>query len=147
MFALLSLLTICSCRILTLSIFQVHHTSFLKACKSQKAVKEAFRFSKLIRNPSMSTFNMLLSVCASSQDFDGNSSTSGSRPAVKFRMIEHSHPNVKFRMPDSKTVYIGAFQVMLLIKEAGLKPDCKLYTTLISTCAKSGKVDAMFEVW
>lgn len=36
---------------------------------------------------------------------------------------------------------------MLLVKEAGLKPDCKLYTTLISTCAKSGKVDAMFEVW
>ncbi|XP_038973233.1 pentatricopeptide repeat-containing protein MRL1, chloroplastic isoform X4 [Phoenix dactylifera] len=91
--------------------FQVHHTSFLKACKSQKAVKEAFRFCKLIRNPSMSTFNMLLSVCASSQDFD------------------------------------GAFQVMLLIKDAGLKPDCKLYTTLISTCAKSGKVDAMFEIF
>ncbi|RWW53078.1 hypothetical protein BHE74_00040460, partial [Ensete ventricosum] len=41
---------------------------------------------------------------------------------------------------------LGAFQVMLLIKEAALKPDCKLYTTLISTCAKSGKVDAMFEV-
>ncbi|URE22484.1 PPR repeat [Musa troglodytarum] len=41
----------------------------------------------------------------------------------------------------------GAFQVMLLIKEAALKPDCKLYTTLISTCAKSGKVDAMFEVF
>nr|XP_010920272.1 pentatricopeptide repeat-containing protein MRL1, chloroplastic isoform X2 [Elaeis guineensis] len=94
-----------------LDMDKVHHTSFLKACKGQKALKEAFRFSKLIRNPSMSTFNMLLSVCASSQDFD------------------------------------GAFQVMLLIKEAGLKPDCKLYTTLISTCAKSGKVDAMFEIF
>lgn len=35
---------------------------------------------------------------------------------------------------------------MLLIKDDALKPDCKLYTTLISTCAKSGKVDAMFEV-
>lgn len=40
----------------------------------------------------------------------------------------------------------GALQVMELLKEAGLKPDCKLYTTLISTCAKCGKVDAMFEV-
>jgi pentatricopeptide repeat protein len=40
----------------------------------------------------------------------------------------------------------GALQVMVLLKEAGLKPDCKLYTTLISTCAKCGKVDAMFEV-
>lgn len=41
---------------------------------------------------------------------------------------------------------LGALQVMVLLKEAGLKPDCKLYTTLISTCAKCGKVDAMFEV-
>jgi pentatricopeptide repeat protein len=41
----------------------------------------------------------------------------------------------------------GALQVMVLLKEAGLKPDCKLYTTLISTCAKCGKVDAMFEVF
>ena len=51
--------------------FQVHHMSFLKACKNKKAVKEAFQFCKLIQNPTMSTFNMLLSVCASSQDFEG----------------------------------------------------------------------------
>lgn len=43
-------------------------------------------------------------------------------------------------------VFIGAFQVLHLVREAGLKADCKLYTTLISTCAKCGKVDAMFEV-
>ncbi|GFZ00402.1 pentatricopeptide repeat (PPR) superfamily protein [Actinidia rufa] len=41
----------------------------------------------------------------------------------------------------------GAFEVMRLVQEAGLKADCKLYTTLISTCAKSGKVDAMFKVF
>nr|CAB3494899.1 unnamed protein product [Digitaria exilis] len=43
--------------------------------------------------------------------------------------------------------FFRALQVMELLKEAGLKPDCKLYTTLISTCAKCGKVDAMFEVF
>ena len=43
-------------------------------------------------------------------------------------------------------MYSGAFQVLKLLKEARLEPDCKLYTTLISTCAKSGKVDKMFEV-
>ncbi|KAK1305429.1 Pentatricopeptide repeat-containing protein [Acorus calamus] len=42
---------------------------------------------------------------------------------------------------------LGAQQVLQLVKDAGLKPDCKLYTTLISTCAKSGEVDAMFEVF
>uniref|UniRef100_A0A1D1ZJV0 Pentatricopeptide repeat-containing protein At4g34830, chloroplastic n=1 Tax=Anthurium amnicola TaxID=1678845 RepID=A0A1D1ZJV0_9ARAE len=94
-----------------LDMDKVYHTRFLKTCKSQKAIKEALRFTKLIKEPTLSTFNMLLSVCASSQDSD------------------------------------GAYQVLLLVKEAGLRPDCQLYTTLISTCAKSGKVDAMFEVF
>ncbi|KAL6622953.1 hypothetical protein ACP70R_032832 [Stipagrostis hirtigluma subsp. patula] len=94
-----------------LDIKKIHHASFFSACKKQRAVLEALRFVRLIDNPKMSTFNMLLSVCANAQDFD------------------------------------GALQVMVLLKEAGLKPDCKLYTTLISTCAKCGKVEAMFEVF
>ncbi|KAF8655211.1 hypothetical protein HU200_061214 [Digitaria exilis] len=94
-----------------LDMKEIHHSSFFSMCKKQRAVSEAVRFCRLIDNPRISTFNMLLSVCANSQDFD------------------------------------GALQVMELLKEAGLKPDCKLYTTLISTCAKCGKVDAMFEVF
>ncbi|CAM0150663.1 unnamed protein product [Urochloa decumbens] len=94
-----------------LDMKKIHHASFFSMCKKQRAVLEALRFCRLIDNPKISTFNMLLSVCANSQDFD------------------------------------GALQVMELLKEAGLKPDCKLYTTLISTCAKCGKVDAMFEVF
>ncbi len=47
---------------------------------------------------------------------------------------------------DVSLLHLGAFQVLQLVQDAGLKVDCKLYTTLISTCAKSGKVDAMFEV-
>lgn len=43
-------------------------------------------------------------------------------------------------------VPVGAFDVWLLVQKAGYKADCRLYTTLISTCAKSGKVDIMFEV-
>lgn len=49
-------------------------------------------------------------------------------------------------MHDICVVYSGAFQVMQLLKDAQQDPDCKLYTTLISTCAKTGKVDLMFEV-
>ncbi|XP_062201614.1 pentatricopeptide repeat-containing protein MRL1, chloroplastic-like isoform X2 [Phragmites australis] len=94
-----------------LDMKKIHHASFFSACKKQRAVLEALRFCRLIDSPKMSTFNMLLSVCANSHDFD------------------------------------GALQVMVLLNEAGLKPDCKLYTTLISTCAKCGKVDAMFEVF
>ncbi|KAL3383113.1 hypothetical protein AABB24_002548 [Solanum stoloniferum] len=94
----------------SLNMDKVYHAGFFQVCKSQKAVKEAFRFTKLIRNPTLSTFNMLLSVCASSRDLE------------------------------------RAFQVLQLVRETGLKPDCKLYTTLISTCAKAGKVDTMFEL-
>ncbi|KAL0334654.1 UNVERIFIED_CONTAM: Pentatricopeptide repeat-containing protein MRL1, chloroplastic [Sesamum radiatum] len=90
-----------------LDMDKVYHARFFDVCKSQKAVKEAFRFTKLIPNPTLSTFNMLMSVCASSQDSE------------------------------------GAFQVLQHVQEAGLRADCKLYTTLISTCAKSGKVDTM----
>lgn len=43
-------------------------------------------------------------------------------------------------------VHVGAFEVWHLVQKAGYKADCRLYTTLISTCAKSGKVDTMFEV-
>lgn len=44
------------------------------------------------------------------------------------------------------TMHVGAFDAWNLVQKAGFKADCKLYTTLISTCAKSGKVDTMFEV-
>lgn len=57
---------------LPISSHQIYHASFFKACKKQRAVKEAFRFTKLILNPTLSTFNMLMSVCASSQDIEGD---------------------------------------------------------------------------
>ncbi|KAI5388331.1 hypothetical protein KIW84_074136 [Lathyrus oleraceus] len=94
-----------------LDMTKVYHAKFFNICKKQKAVKEAFDYVRLIPNPMPSTFNMLMSVCASSQDSE------------------------------------GAFQVMQLLKDARLDPDCKLYTNLISTCGKSGKVDLMFEVF
>lgn len=52
-------------------LIQVYHVKFFKLCRSQKAVKEAFRFCKLVQNPTLSTFNMLMSVCATSQNSAG----------------------------------------------------------------------------
>lgn len=45
---------------------------FLSECRSQKAVKEAFRFVNLVPKPTLSTFNTLMSVCSCSEDLDGN---------------------------------------------------------------------------
>ncbi|XP_073278847.1 pentatricopeptide repeat-containing protein MRL1, chloroplastic isoform X1 [Primulina huaijiensis] len=94
-----------------LDMDKVYHVRFFDVCKRKKAVKEAFRFIRLIPNPTLSTFNLLMSVCAGSQDSE------------------------------------GASEVMQHVQEAGLKADCKLYTTLISTYAKCGKVDTMFKVF
>ncbi|CAH9125091.1 unnamed protein product [Cuscuta epithymum] len=100
---------------------KVYHAGFFQACRNEKAVSEAFRFTKLIHNPTLSTFNLLLSVCASCQDLE----------AYLWAVRD----------------FLGAFRVLQLVKEAGLNADCKLYTTLISTCAKIGKINTMFEVF
>ncbi|KAK1325899.1 Pentatricopeptide repeat-containing protein [Acorus calamus] len=107
-----------------LDMDKVYHSRFFKMCQSHKAIKEAFRFFKLIKKPTMKltiTFFALLN-----HDRDANNYL-----AHKLVLFED----------------LGAQQVLQLVKDAGLKPDCKLYTTLISTCAKSGEVDAMFEVF
>jgi len=51
--------------------FQIYHARFYDMCKGRKAVDEAFRFTKLISNPTLSTFNMLMSVCTNSLDSEG----------------------------------------------------------------------------
>lgn len=80
---------------------------------------------------------MLMSVCASSQDSEGTLSLSRYMPVIM-------HCNFQVHSPGCFCV--GAFQILQLVQEAALNADCKLYTTLISTCAKSGKVDTMFKV-
>lgn len=51
--------------------FQIYHARFYDMCKGRMALDEAFRFTKLISNPTLSTFNMLMSVCAISLDLEG----------------------------------------------------------------------------
>lgn len=53
--------------------FQVYHGRFFNMCKTKKAVREAFRFINLIPSPTLSTYNMLMSVCTTSQDAEGSS--------------------------------------------------------------------------
>ncbi|KAG7010874.1 Pentatricopeptide repeat-containing protein MRL1, chloroplastic [Cucurbita argyrosperma subsp. argyrosperma] len=123
-----------------LDMNKIYHGKFFNICKSKKAVQEAFQFTILIPNPTLSTFNMLMSVCASSQDSDSK---------LMYSLISFNY----FCLETISVVHnlcivnLGAFQVMRLVQEAGMRADCKLFTTLISTCGKSGKVDAMFEVF
>ncbi|KAK8944396.1 Pentatricopeptide repeat-containing protein [Platanthera zijinensis] len=126
-----------------LDMDKVHHTRFLNACKSHKAVKEAFRFCKLINKPTLSIFNMLLSVCANSQDFDG---------AFKV-MLLMKEARLK---PDCKlyTTLISAcgkcekvdamFEVFHEMVNSGVEPNANTYGALIDGCARSGQVAKAF---
>ncbi|XP_009589920.1 pentatricopeptide repeat-containing protein MRL1, chloroplastic isoform X1 [Nicotiana tomentosiformis] len=127
----------------SLNMDKVYHAGFFQACKSQKAVKEAFRFTKLIQNPTLSTFNMLLSVCASSRDLEG-----------AFRVLQLvRETGLK---PDCKlyTTLISTcakagkvdtmFEVFHEMVNAGVEPNVNTYGALIDGCAKAGQVAKAF---
>lgn len=40
----------------------------------------------------------------------------------------------------------AACRVLEMVRNAGLQADCIFYTTLISACAKAGRIDLMFKV-
>lgn len=55
-------------------VVQVNPHEFYSACKRRRALKEAFRFSRLVGRKSLRNYNMLLSVCAQAQDASGKNS-------------------------------------------------------------------------
>lgn len=50
---------------------QVNPYEFYSACKKTRALKEAFRFSRLAGRKLLRNYSMLLSVCAQAQDASG----------------------------------------------------------------------------
>ncbi|EYU37881.1 hypothetical protein MIMGU_mgv1a002592mg [Erythranthe guttata] len=122
---------------------KVYHARFFDVCKSQKAVKEASRFIRLISNPTLSTFNMFMSVCASSQDSEG-----------AFQVLKHVQ-EVGLKA-DCKlyTTLISTcaksgkvdtmFKVFHEMVNAGVEPNLHTYGALIDGCAKAGQVAKAF---
>ncbi|XP_058091004.1 pentatricopeptide repeat-containing protein MRL1, chloroplastic isoform X2 [Magnolia sinica] len=126
-----------------LDMDKIYHARFLKTCKSKKAVKEAFRFAKLIKKPTLSTFNMLLSVCASSQDSEG-----------AFRVllvVKKAGLQVDCKLYTTlistcaKTGKVDAmFEVFHEMVNAGVEPNIHTYGALIDGCARAGQVAKAF---
>ncbi|KAJ4965436.1 hypothetical protein NE237_017285 [Protea cynaroides] len=126
-----------------LDMNEIYHAKFFKACKSQKAVKEAFRFTKLIVNPTLSTFNMLLSVCANSQDLDG------AFEALQLVKEAGLNPDCKLYTTlissCAKSGKVDAmFEVFHEMINAGVEPNVHTYGALIDGCAKAGQVAKAF---
>ncbi|KAL3383110.1 hypothetical protein AABB24_002548 [Solanum stoloniferum] len=127
----------------SLNMDKVYHAGFFQVCKSQKAVKEAFRFTKLIRNPTLSTFNMLLSVCASSRDLE--------RAFQVLQLVRETglKPDCKLYTTLISTCAKAGkvdtmFEVFHEMVNAGVEPNANTYGALIDGCAKAGQVAKAF---
>lgn len=126
-----------------LDMNKVYHARFFKLCKPQKAVKEAFRFTKLIPSPTISTFNMLMSVCASSQDFDGAFQV--------LHLVREAGLKADCKLYTTlistcaKCGKVDAmFEVFHEMVNAKVEPNVHTYGALIDGCARAGQVAKAF---
>ncbi|WZY68138.1 hypothetical protein YC2023_000378 [Brassica napus] len=126
-----------------LDMDKVYHASFFKLCKKKRTVKEAFRFTKLIPNPTMSTFNMLMSVCASSQDIEG---ARGVLQLVQENgMMADCKLYTTLISSCAKSGKVDAmFEVFHQMANSGVEPNLHTFGALIDGCARAGQVAKAF---
>ncbi|KAL2925014.1 Pentatricopeptide repeat-containing protein MRL1 chloroplastic [Bienertia sinuspersici] len=129
-----------------LDMNKIYHSKFFDFCRRQKASKEAFRFAKLIRNPTLSTFNMLMSVCAAAQDSEGAFEVwhlvqkAGYKPDCRLYTTLIS-TCAKSGKVDTM------FEVFHEMVNAGVEPNIHTYGALIDGCARAGQVAKAFGVY
>lgn len=126
-----------------LDMNKVYHARFFKTCKLQKAVNEAFRFIKLIPNPTLSTYNMLMSACASSQDSEGAFQV--------LQLVQESGLKADCKLYTTlistcaKSGKVDSmFEVFHKMVNAGVEPNIHTYGALIDGCARAGQVAKAF---
>ncbi|XP_056160788.1 pentatricopeptide repeat-containing protein MRL1, chloroplastic isoform X2 [Syzygium oleosum] len=127
----------------TLDMDKIYHARFYDMCKGRKALDEAFRFTKLISNPTLSTFNMLMSVCAISLDSEGAFRV--------LQLVEEAGLNADCKLYTtliSTCAKCGKvdrmFEVFHEMVNSGIEPNVHTYGALIDGCAKAGQVAKAF---
>ncbi|XP_050363118.1 pentatricopeptide repeat-containing protein MRL1, chloroplastic [Argentina anserina] len=126
-----------------LDMNKVYHGRFFDTCKKKKAVHQAFRFIKLIPNPTMSTYNMLMSVCANSQDSEGAFNVMGLVREAGLRVDCKLYTTLISTCAKSGKVYT-MFDVFHEMVSAGVEPNVHTYGALIDGCARAGEVAKAF---
>nr|GEV97710.1 pentatricopeptide repeat-containing protein MRL1, chloroplastic isoform X1 [Tanacetum cinerariifolium] len=126
-----------------LDMNNVYHMGFLSVCKSQKAVKEAFRFVNLVPKPTLSTFNTLMSVCSCSEDLDGAFEVFKLVKKAGLRADCKLYTTLISTCARSKKVD-AMFKVFHEMINAGVEPNVHTYGALIDGCAKAGQVAKAF---
>ncbi|XP_077246517.1 pentatricopeptide repeat (PPR) superfamily protein [Tasmannia lanceolata] len=126
-----------------LDMDKIYHSRYLNTCKNPKAVKEAFRFINLVKKPTLSTFNLLLSVCASSHDTEG---------AFKvLQLVKKAGLKADCKLYTTlistcaKSGKVDAmFEVFHEMVNSGVEPNVHTYGALIDGCARAGQVAKAF---
>ncbi|OMO92877.1 hypothetical protein COLO4_17237 [Corchorus olitorius] len=126
-----------------LDMNKVYHAKFFKICNKKKAVQEAFRFTKLIPNPTLSTFNMLMSVCASSQDSEGAFEVLRLVQEAGFKADCKLYTTLISTCAKSGKVDT-MFEVFHEMVNCGVEPNVNTYGALIDGCARAGQVAKAF---
>ncbi|KAI3803999.1 hypothetical protein L1987_32166 [Smallanthus sonchifolius] len=126
-----------------LDMNNVYHMGFMRVCRSQKAVKEAFRFTSLIPNPTLSTFNMLMSVSACSLDLDGAFEVLKLVQKAGLRADCKLYTTLISTCARSKKVDT-MFKVFHEMVNSGVEPNIHTYGALIDGCAKAGQIAKAF---
>ncbi|KAK9677767.1 hypothetical protein RND81_11G165200 [Saponaria officinalis] len=126
-----------------LDMSKIYHAKFFNLCRGQKAVKEAFSFAKLIPNPTLSTFNMLMSVCSAAQDSEGAFNV--------MRLVREAGLKADYKL---YTTLISTcaksgkvdkmFEVFHEMVNSGEEPNVHTYGALIDGCARAGQVAKAF---
>lgn len=126
-----------------LDMTKVYHAKFFNICKKRKAVKEAFDYTRLIPNPTLSTFNMLMSVCARSQDSE--------RAFQVLQLLKDARlePDCKLYttliLTCAKSGKVDLmFEVFHKMVNSGVEPNVHTYGALIDGCARAGQVAKAF---
>ncbi|KAK6916660.1 Pentacotripeptide-repeat region of PRORP [Dillenia turbinata] len=126
-----------------LDMNRVYHARFFEICRTQKAIKEAFRFCQLIPNPTLSTFNMLTSVCAHSQDSEG--AFQALRLAQEAGLKADCKLYTTLISTCAKSGKVDAmFEVFHEMVNAKVEPNVHTYGALIDGCARAGQVAKAF---
>ncbi|XP_058730147.1 pentatricopeptide repeat-containing protein MRL1, chloroplastic-like [Vicia villosa] len=126
-----------------LDMTKVYHAKFFKICKKQKAVKEAFDYVRLIPNPTLSTFNMLMSVCGSSQDSEGAFQIMQLLKDAQLDPDCKLYTNLISTCAKSGKVDL-MFEVFHKMVNSGVEPNVHTYGALIDGCARAGQVGKAF---
>ncbi|RDX65611.1 Pentatricopeptide repeat-containing protein MRL1, chloroplastic, partial [Mucuna pruriens] len=126
-----------------LDMSKVYHAKFFNICKKRKAVEEAFDYIRLIPNPTLSTFNMLMSVCASSKDSER------SFQVLQLLKDARLEPDCKLYttliLTCAKSGKVDLmFEVFHKMVNSGVEPNVHTYGALIDGCARVGQVAKAF---